>query len=170
MYASERMPLRGEPAKASSLWLALASLCAAAVLLPFHAAVALDAALVVIVHPASPVKQLSENELFDLFTTERTVWPDGERVLSLNLPPHSETRATFDLAVLRQDPDGVGRFWIDRRVRGGAPPPRSVPSAQLVVRLVEAAPGAIGYVPIQAVAGSKVRIVAKIIGNKVVAP
>jgi hypothetical protein len=44
------------------------------------------------------------------------------------------------------DADAVGRFWIDRKIRGGSGPPRTVESLATLRRVVEKLPGAIGYI------------------------
>jgi len=45
------------------------------------------------------------------------------------------------------EPDEVARYWIDRRVRGGHRPPRQLNSWALMLKVVSAVDGAIGYVP-----------------------
>ena len=40
--------------------------------------------------------------------------------------PRTVDRVGFDQVVLKMDPDAVGRFWIDRKIRGGSGPPRTV--------------------------------------------
>jgi hypothetical protein len=40
----------------------------------------------------------------------------------------------------------VARYWIERKIRGQGGPPRIIPSANLVARIVARVPGAIGYV------------------------
>ena len=52
----------------------------------------------------------------------------------------------FDRAVLGLEPEAVGPFWIDRRIRGESSPPRTVPSTDLLLRVVAKLPGAIAYV------------------------
>ena len=102
--------------------------------------------LVVVVHP-SITEALSIAELAAIFTTRKQSWNGGKRIVPFNFPPKHEVRVAFDQAVLSMDPDAVARYWIDRKIRGGNPPPKQIPNAQLVVRLVEKLDGAIGYVP-----------------------
>jgi hypothetical protein len=49
--------------------------------------------------------------------------------------------------VLGLEPEAVGPFWIDRRIRDESPPPRIVPTLDLALRVVAKLPGAITYVP-----------------------
>jgi len=127
------------------------------------------AELAVIVHPKVPADKLTAEQLYGIFTVSRKDWSADLRVVVFNLSPDDKIRVAFDRAVLRMEPENVGRFWIDQRIRGGAKPPRYVPDPALVVRLVERLPGAIGYVPAK-MAPSSVRIVARISQNKVVSP
>lgn len=102
--------------------------------------------LVVIVHGQNQ-ETPSLADLAAMFTTRKQVWEGGKRIVPFNFPPRHEVRVAFDQAVLEMDPDEVARYWIDRRIRGGNPPPKQVSNARLIVRLVEKLDGAIGYVP-----------------------
>jgi hypothetical protein len=77
-------------------------------------------------------------------------WGDNERILAFNAPAMNPVRVAFDRSVLGMDPDEVARFWIDRRVRGGHRPPRQLTSWALMLRVVSAVDGAIGYAPASA--------------------
>ncbi len=119
-----------------------------------------ESPLAVVVHPSVAQSTFSKSELSAIFTTRKGNYDGGQRIIVLNLPPRDDSRVLFDRQVLGMGPDEVARYWIDRRVRGGTPPPRHVPTAALMARLVEKLPGAIGYVP-ASLAGS-LKIVAKI--------
>jgi len=125
--------------------------------------------LAVVVHPSSDVSRLSDVQLEAIFLTERRYWSGTDPIIPFNLPPHSDERGCFDQAVLRMDSDAVGRFWRDRRVRSGTPPPRQAPDPLTVVRLVGRLRGAIGYVP-ESMVRSDVHVVARIHNGKVIAP
>lgn len=125
--------------------------------------------LVVVAHPKVPVALLDELELEAIFTTQRRYWNGSQPIVPFNLPPREEERILFDRVVLRMDPDEVGRYWLDRRVRGGPPPPRQAPDALTAARLVARLEGAIGYGPLgQSV--PDVRVVARIRDGKVIRP
>lgn len=104
------------------------------------------APLVIIVHGANQ-ESLSLADLGAIFTTRKQSWNGGKRIVPFNFPAKHEVRVAFDQAVLEMDPDEVARYWIDRRIRGGNPPPKQVSNARLIVRLVEKLDGAIAYVP-----------------------
>jgi hypothetical protein len=104
-----------------------------------------DAVLAVIVSPSSKLNNISVSDLRRVFQSERLTDPDGNRLIALNHPPKTVDRVGFDQVVLRMDPEAVGRFWIDRKIRGGSGPPRTVESLATLRRVVEKLPGAIGY-------------------------
>lgn len=102
--------------------------------------------LSVIVHPSNH-ERLSLPEIAAVFTTRKQSWSSGKKIMAFNFPAKHEVRVAFDREVLRMSPDEVARYWIDRRIRGGNPPPKQVNSAQIIVRLVAKLEGAIAYVP-----------------------
>jgi hypothetical protein len=104
-----------------------------------------DVSLAVIVSPASKLTNISLADLRRVFQSERLTDPDGNRLIALNHPPKTVDRVGFDQTVMGMDADAVGRFWIDRKIRGGSGPPRTVESLTTLRRVVEKLPGAIGY-------------------------
>ena len=50
--------------------------------------------------------------------------------------------------------DQVGRYWVDRRIRGQGMPPRTAPSQAIVRRVIPLLPGAIGYLSVDQLDGS----------------
>jgi ABC-type phosphate transport system substrate-binding protein len=125
--------------------------------------------LVVIVNPGVPVSVLTASELEAIFTSSKRTWPDGSNIGAFSYAPDNDLRREFDKVVLRMSADEVARFWIDQRVRGGAPPPRQVPDPALAMRLVAKLPGCIAYIPNDLV-NSTVKVVARISKGKVLAP
>src|ERR1700690_4008784 len=121
--------------------------------------------LVVVANPSADVSRLNDVELEAIFLTERRYWSGTKPIIPFNLPPYSNERVVFDQAVLRMDPEAVARFWRDRRVRTGAPPPRQAPDPSTVVRLVARLEGAIGYAP-ESLFTPDVRLVARIQNGK----
>jgi hypothetical protein len=119
--------------------------------------------LAVIVHPSNPI-QLSVSEIAAIFKTSRRYWSGSNRIVPLNLPTSNNDRALFDRIVLGLDKDAALRFWIDRKIRGGEPPPRSVPQAELVLRIVQQLETAVGYVPRHLV-NPQVRAIARVRSN-----
>ncbi|MCC6751044.1 MAG: hypothetical protein IT371_25550 [Deltaproteobacteria bacterium] len=125
--------------------------------------------LLVIVHPAVRVASLSAADLESIFSGSRRRWPDGGAIVAFNYPAGDGVRVLFDRVVLRLDPDAVARYWIDQRIRGMGRPPRQVPSAALLPRLIARLAGSVGYVA-AAAAPPGTKLVARIRRGKVVAP
>jgi hypothetical protein len=120
--------------------------------------------LAVIVHPSNPTR-ISVEEIAAVFKTTMRYWSGSKRIIALNLPPRSPDRVIFDQVVLGMDPDASFRYWVDRKIRGGEPAPRSVPDPQLVLSIVQRMDAAIGYAPSHLIKGG-VRVIARIRGNK----
>jgi hypothetical protein len=125
--------------------------------------------ILVIVNASSPVDKISGYEIEALFTRSQTRWSDGTPVHPFSFPSGSPERELFDRVVLRLNADQVGRFWLDRRIRGLGMPPKQVPTPALMLQIVANLPGAVGYIP-GARARPGVRIVARIVQGKVVSP
>jgi hypothetical protein len=105
------------------------------------------ARFVIIGNKTNPSRALGAGEIEAIFTTRRLFRSDGRAIIPFNFPPRHPTRIAFDRAALHFEPDEVARYWIDRRIRGGHPPPRQVPDAQTMLRVVASLEDAIGYVP-----------------------
>ncbi len=128
------------------LALAAAVVVALGVLSPRPVQAGNDVALAIIVAPGSKLTNISVDDLRRVFESERLTDPDGNRLIALNHPPKTVDRVGFDQVVLGMDPEAVGRFWIDRKIRGGSGPPRTVESLTTLRRVVQKLPGAIGYI------------------------
>jgi ABC-type phosphate transport system substrate-binding protein len=127
------------------------------------------AELLVIAHPGVPVEQLSRDELAAIFTLSHRRWGSGAPIVPFNADPKAPNRELFDRTVLGMSPDAAARFWVDFRVRGQGTAPRTVPTSTLMARVIARLPGSIGYVPAtEPVSG--VRVVARVVGGRVLAP
>jgi hypothetical protein len=126
-----------------------------------------DQALMVIANANAGVRTISRDELEAIFALSRRSWPNGTRIVVLNLESGTPERTHFDHAVLGMPPDRVARFWIDRRTRGGGDAPRRVPSAALMMRVIPALAGSIGYAP-EAPLTPGMKRIARIVNGSVV--
>jgi hypothetical protein len=99
--------------------------------------------LVVVVAKTSSVTSVSRLELKRSFLGE-PITIGSVRLVPFNAEPRSDTRAGFDLTVFGMTPDQIGRFWVDRKVRGQGAAPRSLPPIHLA-KVIAKFPGAIGY-------------------------
>ncbi|MCC7382480.1 MAG: hypothetical protein IT384_11650 [Deltaproteobacteria bacterium] len=141
----------------------IGAIALAALLAPSSASSAEDELAVVVASGFDAT--IDANVLRAAFTSAERRWTGGEAIVALNYPPSHPLRVAFDRAVLELDPDGVGRFWVEQRIRGAPPPPRHVSSPQLVARLVGRLRGSIGYIPV-AMVDPSLRVVARIRNGK----
>jgi ABC-type phosphate transport system substrate-binding protein len=125
--------------------------------------------LAVIVNPSVAVTSVGAAELSSIFTRATRNWKDGTTIRALNLQPGSPERTEFDRAVLDMSPERSSQYWMDRQIRGEDGAPKAIGQAEIVARLVPTLSGAIGYVPEDKV-DTKVRVVARIRGGKVLPP
>ena len=102
--------------------------------------------LVVVVAKGSAVTNIARGDLKRAFMGD-TVSAGGKPVVPFNASTVTPERSGFDKAVLGMTPDEVGRFWVDRKVRGQSAAPRSLPSAAHVAKVAAKFPNAIGYLP-----------------------
>lgn len=133
---------------------------------PLPTLIAADESIAIVVHPSVPVQTLSAAELRSIYKRDMQFWSNGDPIRPFALPPESSVRQAFDLAVLGMDPPTATKYWIDQRVRGGAPPPRGVPNAALLARVITSLAGSIAYLP-QVSVPQGVRVVAIIRGGTV---
>ncbi len=125
--------------------------------------------IAIIVNRANPTPPMNRSQLSALFKARSTEFPRGGRATPVNLPPDSNVRQAFDLAVLGLTPEEVERFWLDSKIRSGVGSPRRLPGPSALVRFVTSDETAIGYVP-AAEAGDAVRVVARVRAGQVLAP
>lgn len=102
--------------------------------------------LVVVVNSSNSVARLSKTELRRIFQTTKSSWDDGTDIIPVNLPEGNELRQAFDKVVLGLDKNEVVKYWTDRRIRGGARPPRKALNSNAVAKFVTEEMGAVGYV------------------------
>ncbi len=108
-------------------------------------------AVAVLVSKKGKLNELSFGTLRRLFQAKVVNDPDGGRLVPINLPAANPVRQAFDRAVLKMDPDEVGRYWIDQSIRGRAKPPRTADSVGAMIRMLEKNAAAVGYAPMAAV-------------------
>jgi hypothetical protein len=109
------------------------------------------------------------SDLAPIFTVTKRELAGGRAVTPFNLPPKSQERVLFDQVVLGFDPDDAARYWIDQKIRGGNPPPRQIPDAALMHRVIGTLDDSIGYLPSDRV-DATVRVVARIRNGKLTRP
>ncbi|MEJ0098953.1 MAG: phosphate ABC transporter substrate-binding protein [Pseudomonadota bacterium] len=120
-------------------------------------ALPVTAEVVVVVAANSPIKQLSDNEIADVFLGKLTRLPDGTSVVPLDQAEGSATRAGFYLKFTGKSPAQLKAFWSKAIFTGRGRPPRALTSDAEIIRALHENPGAIGYVE-RASVGASARI------------
>lgn len=116
-----------------------------------------SAPLLVIVGNATNLKDIPLALLRRAFQGEPAEYTSGKRLVPFNQNSGVPERVRFDRAILGLEPEDVGRFWINRRIRDEGAPPRTLASIELAIKVVASLPGAITYVKQQALP-SNVRV------------
>ena len=101
--------------------------------------------IVVVVGTKSEIAEVTLDTLRELYLRRRRVWPDGSRVVPVNLPADSDTRRRFSKRVLGRLPQDLSAYW-DRMYFDGIQPPVVLRTAEAVCAYLAAEPKAIGYV------------------------
>ncbi len=102
--------------------------------------------LAIVVAKGSRIHVLSLHELRRLYLGEHVEGPNGERLIPLNQARNAPERAIFDRKVLGMDPDEVGRYWIDRKIRGQSGPPKAISPAERLRAAIKHVDGTLTYV------------------------
>jgi hypothetical protein len=130
-------------------WLLISCWGVASLLSPWNDSTASAASgksvLAIVTQKGSALEGLTLRELKRLYLGEHLGAPDGKRLMPLNQAASSPQRVGFERLVLGMSPDEATRFWIDRKIRGQSGPPKSVPSVELLRRVVASLPGAVTY-------------------------
>jgi hypothetical protein len=101
--------------------------------------------IVLVVGRSAVLENLPIQEAKLIFLAEKQ-FCDGKRVIPINHKPLADTRVAFDRLVLGMTPEQVGKYWIDRKIRGQGDPPKSVHDVALLLKMVANLTGAISYV------------------------
>ena len=109
--------------------------------------------IVVIVAQDAPDLQLTTAALRDIYLKKIFLDDRNHELIPLNLPPDHSLRRAFSLALFSKSAQELQNYW-NQRYFHGITPPFVLGSTQAVVQFVAKTPGAIGYVPKEAVDAS----------------
>ena len=102
----------------------------------------------IVVHPSTPVQNLSMNELRRVFQAEEQFWRDGSRITLLVRAPQAYERDVVLNRIYRMDEEQFRQYWVGKMFRAEVPAgPQVVYSAQMARELVTVIPGAITFMP-----------------------
>lgn len=103
------------------------------------------AVLAVVVAKESPLESVSLRDLKRLYLSEQVNGPGGQRLIALNHERGTMERTAFDEHVLGMTPDEVGRYWIDRKIRGQLGPPKTVSPLERLRAAIKRVDGTLTY-------------------------
>ena len=106
-----------------------------------------NAAFVVIVNNANPVRTLSLVELRRIFMKQTRMWPHAESIVPVDWDATSPVREAFSKQVLARSVREMADYWVQQSVTQGLTPPSTQRSTRALLRFVAGVAGAIGYVP-----------------------
>jgi ABC-type phosphate transport system substrate-binding protein len=112
---------------------------------------------VVIVNPSNPTTSMRKADVSRLFLKQTAKWTNGAKVVPVDLPTKSSTRADFTRTVHGRTIEAVQAYWNQKMFSGADVPPEQKPSERDVVEFVRVTPGAVGYVSAAAV-GKQVKV------------
>lgn len=101
--------------------------------------------LVIVVAETSRLHDLPLRDLKRMYLGEHVSGPNGERLIPLNHPRNAAERTDFEMKVLGMDPDEVGRYWIDRKIRGQSGPPKAVTPSERLHAAIKRVKGTLTY-------------------------
>jgi ABC-type phosphate transport system substrate-binding protein len=102
--------------------------------------------LAIVVHPETPVTQLTFAELRQVFVGDRQYWTRDMPVVLLIRAPATAEREAVLKTIYRMTEAQFKQFWIAKIFRAEtATPPKIVYSSDATNQLVEAVPGAIAF-------------------------
>ena len=102
--------------------------------------------IAVVIGTKSDIGDVTLDTLRELYLRRRRVWPDGSRVIPVNLPVDSDVRQRFSKRVLGRLPQDLSSYW-DRLYFDGIQPPVVLRTPEAVCAYVATEPKAIGYLP-----------------------
>ena len=102
------------------------------------------ARLLVLMAAAAGVTDIEQSTLRRAFESNPTE-VKGIRLIPFNHNVGHPARIELDRSLLGLEPSQVGRYWTDRKIRDMVLPPRTIPSVELLLRVLVSLRGAIGY-------------------------
>lgn len=102
--------------------------------------------LYVIAHKDVALDRLSPERTTQIFLRQQQSWPDGQLIQPIDLREGAPLRKSFYSQISGRSPGQLRAYWARQSFTGMGLPPRQADSDEEVARLVQATPGAIGYV------------------------
>ena len=102
--------------------------------------------LVVIVHPASGMRNLTQQQVIDIYLGRIQTNMDGKKIVPYDQPQDSEIRAMFYQRLTGRAVTSVNTYWARLLFTGRASPPRQPSDNMSITNIVAQNLDAIGYI------------------------
>jgi hypothetical protein len=103
---------------------------------------------IAIIGPLADAKRVvTLGDLALIYRRKRLLWPDGAKIVPINLPVSNPLRRDFSLAVFSEPIEASEAYWNDMYFHG-ITPPFVAGSDEAVIRFVEQSRDGIGYIPL----------------------
>lgn len=110
--------------------------------------------LVIVVNTANPAQSMTVAELRRMFMKQSRLWPHGESVVPVDWDATSQMRQEFSRRILGRSVREMAEFWVQQSITQGIAPPSTLRSGLAISRFVASVPGAISYLPPDAMSDS----------------
>jgi hypothetical protein len=101
--------------------------------------------IAVVVGRESSLREITRDELREIYLRRQRLWPNGTLAVPVNLPAGHPLRDGFSQKILGRSVQDLVSYW-NARYFEGIRPPIVLPSSAAVCAYVAAEPAAIGYV------------------------
>lgn len=105
-----------------------------------------DGQVVVITNRDSSVEKIDADQATQIFLKQVQTWPDGKAIQPIDLKEGSSLRTEFYSKVAGRSSGQLRAYWARQAFTGMGFPPRQAQTPEEVAKIVQATPGAIGYV------------------------
>jgi hypothetical protein len=106
--------------------------------------------IVVIVNKSNRFDTLRRSQVEIIFLRKVSRWPWGPETIPIDLPERSPVRETFVQTILNSSFERLAVYWIDQKVTRSLSAPMQAANAAAAKSLVASKPGAIAYIPAEA--------------------
>jgi len=109
-----------------------------------------SAAIAVIVHPSN-ADNIDKKAIENIYLGKTKSFPGGEQAVPVNMDASQSTKETFDTTVVGKSSSQLKSYWSKKVFTGKGTPPKEVPNAEDMIKLISSNPNMIGYIDSSAV-------------------
>ncbi len=107
---------------------------------------AVQADILVITNPNSPVAALTREQVVDIYMGRNSTFPNGRPAIAFDLKGDQPTRAAFYQQLVGKSVAQVNAYWARLLFTGSATPPMALKDGATMLHMVQENRDAIGYI------------------------